>query len=444
MSTSNASSWFKRAFTTHLYVTVLVAIVLGAAVGLIAPGVGASLQPLGDGWIALIRMLIGPVIFCAIVTGIASAGRLAGVGRIGIKAIVYFEVITTVALLLGLIVMNVLHPGDGIHANPADVKISGSATKYVSTAQSQHWYSFLVDIVPSTVVSAFVNANVLQVLLVAVLFAISLRALGERAAPVARGVAVIGDVFFDMVRLVLYLAPIGAFGAMAYATGAYGLSTLTSLAYMVGLFWGTGIVFCVVVLGLVARLVGLRVLRLYRYFKDELLITLGTSNYEAVMPQLITKLEQLGCPRPIVSLVVPAGYAFNSDGVCLYLGFAGLFIAQAFDIDLSIWQQLGLLAVFLITSKGGAGVAGAGFVLLAASLSTTGLIPVAGIMLILGVDRFLSTMRGLVSLCGQIMASIVVSKWERCFDDERADAVLSGRAGVAEPTTTPKSEPATV
>ncbi len=307
MSTTPASSWFRRAFTTHLYVTVLVAIVLGAAVGLIAPGVGASLQPLGDGWIALIRMLIGPVIFCAIVTGIASAGRLAGVGRIGIKAIVYFEVITTVALLIGLIVMNVLHPGAGIHANPADVKISGSATKYVSTAQSQHWYSFLVNIIPSTVVSAFVNTNVLQVLLVAVLFAISLRALGDRAAPVARGVAVIGDVFFDMVRLVLYLAPIGAFGAMAYATGAYGLSTLTSLAYMVGLFWGTGIVFCVVVLGVVARLVGLRVLRLYRYFKDELLITLGTSNYEAVMPQLITKLEQLGCPRPIVSLVVPPG-----------------------------------------------------------------------------------------------------------------------------------------
>ncbi len=254
----------------------LAAIVLSAAVGFIAPGVGASLQPLGDGWIALIRMLIGPVIFCAIVTGIASAGRLAGVGRIGIKAIVYFEVITMVALLIGLIVMNVLHPGAGIHANPADVKISGSATKYVSTAQNQHWYSFLVNIIPSTVVSAFVNANVLQVLLVAVLFAISLRALGDQAAPVARGVAVIGDVFFDMVRLVLYLAPIGAFGAMAYATGAYGLSTLTSVAYMVGLFWGTGIVFCVVVLGVVARLVGLRVLRLYRYFKDELLITLGT------------------------------------------------------------------------------------------------------------------------------------------------------------------------
>ncbi|TNC22109.1 C4-dicarboxylate transporter DctA [Amycolatopsis alkalitolerans] len=430
----SAGSVLRSAFTTKLYLTVLVAIVLGAVLGLVAPGAGVALQPFGTGFISLIRMLIAPVVFCTIVTGVASAGELTSVGRVGVKALVYFEVLTTIALIIGLIVMDVIRPGAGIHADPASLKLSGSAQQYVQTGQSQHWYDFLVDIIPKTVVSAFTDGNVLQVLLVAVLFAVAIKALGERGAPLVRGIERISEALFGIVRIVMYLAPIGAFGAMAYTTGKFGASTLASLGGIVVLFWVTGILFCLVVFGLVARLCGIRILKLYRYFSDELLITLGTANYEAVMPQLMRKLEHLGAPKRIVGLVVPSGYAFNGDGVCLYLGFASLYIAQAFDVHLSLWQQIGLLAVFMITSKGSAGVAGAGFVILAATLSTTGVVPVAGIMLVLGVDRFLSTMRGLVSLCGQMLGSIVVSRWERAFDLDRARKVLSGEtpAGTVE------------
>ncbi|MDQ0376951.1 cation:dicarboxylate symporter family transporter [Amycolatopsis thermophila] len=422
----SAGSFLRTAFTTKLYVTVLVAIVLGAALGFAAPGVGTALQPVGTGFIELIQMLIAPVVFCTIVTGIASAGELASVGRIGVKALVYFEVLTTIALIVGLIVMDLFNPGGGIHADPAALHLSGSAQQYAQTGESQHWYDFLVNIIPDTVVSAFTGGNVLQVLLVSILFAIAVKALGERGAPVIRGIERIGEVVFGIVKLVMYLAPVGAFAAMAYTTGKFGASTLASLGGVVLLFWGAGIVFCLVVFGAVARLCGIRILKLYRYFKDELLITLGTANYEVVMPQLMRKLEHLGCPKRIVGLVVPSGYAFNGDGVCLYLGFASLYIAQAFDVNLTIWQQVGLLAVFMITSKGSAGVAGAGFVILAATLSTTGVVPVAGIMLVLGVDRFLSTMRGLVSLCGQMLGSIVVSRWEGVFDRDRARRVLDG------------------
>lgn len=421
-----------RAFTTHLYVTVLVAMAIGAVLGFAAPGVGAAMQPFGDGFIALIRMLVGPVIFCTIVTGVASAGQLAGVGRIGVKALVYFEAVTTVALIIGLVVMNVLRPGAGVHADPGSVTISGLAGQYANQGEHQHWYDFLTGIIPDSVVSAFVDGNVLQVLLISVLFAFAIKLMGDRGKPLARGVERVGEAVFAIVRLIMYLAPVGAFGAMAYTTGEFGVKTLTSLGAFVAEFWVTGLFFCLVVLGVIARLCGIRILRLYRYFSNELLITLATANYEAVMPQLIAKLERLGCPKRIVGLVVPSGYAFNSDGVCLYLGFAGLYIAQAFDIQLSLAQQLGLLAVFLITSKGGAGVAGAGFVLLAATLSATGAVPVAGIMLIFGVDRFMSTMRGIVSLCGQTLASIVVSVWEGSFDRARAQAELAPAGAPAE------------
>lgn len=414
----------QRAFTTELYATVLVAIVLGAAMGLIWPEAAASLQPLGDVFIAAIQMLIAPVVFCTIVTGIASAGELASVGRVGVKALVYFEIVTTLALIVGLVVMGAFHPGSSLNASPDDLKLTGDAKTFVANGQAEHWYDFLVGIVPTSLVGAFTEGNVLQVLFVAIVFAIALRGLGERGAPVAAAIEQIGEVAFGMVKIVMLLAPFGAFGAMAFAVGKFGLDTLESLGKFVGLFWVTGIVFAVVVFGAVARMCGLSIFKLYRYFKDELLITLGTANYEAVMPQLMTKLERLGAPKRIVGLVVPAGYAFNGDGVCLYLGFASLFIAQAFGVDLSLWQQIGLLAVFLITSKGSAGVAGAGFVILAATLSTTGTVPVVGIMLILGVDRFLSTMRGLVSLNGQMLGSLIVSRWEGELDVEQAREVL--------------------
>lgn len=423
----STGSLLRTAFTRKLYLTVLVSIVLGAILGLVAPGVGTALQPVGSGFIALIQMLIAPIVFCTIVTGIASAGELASVGRIGMKALLYFEVLTTVALVAGLIVMNAFKPGSGIHADPGALHLSGSAQQYAQAGASQHWYDFLVHIIPGTLVGAFTGGNVLQVLLISILFAVAVKALGERGARVVDAVERIGEVMFGIVKLVMYLAPLGAFAAMAYTTGKFGASTLASLGGVVLLFWVTGIAFCLVVFGLVARLCGIRVLKLYRYFKDELLITLGTSNYEVVMPQLMRKLEHLGCPKRIAGLVVPSGYAFNGDGVCLYLGFASLYIAQAFDVQLSLWQQIGLLAVFMITSKGSAGVAGAGFVILAATLSTTGTVPIAGIMLVLGVDRFLSTMRGLVSLCGQMLGSIVVSRWEGVFDREQARRVLAGR-----------------
>ena len=428
-------SILRSAFTGKLYVTVLVAIVAGAALGLAAPGVGASLQPVGTGFISLIQMLIGPVVFCTIVTGIASAGQLAGVGRIGIKALVYFEVLTTIALLFGLVVMDVFAPGAGVHADPAHLHLTGATAQYAATGASSHWYDFVVAIIPKTFVSAFVDGNVLQVLLVSILFAVAVMSLGERGKPMIRGVEQLGEAVFGIVRMVMCLAPVGAFGGMAYAMGKFGIKTLTSLGEFVGLFWAAGTVFGVVVFGVVARLCGLRILRLYRYFKDELLITLGTANYEAVLPRLIAKLERLGCPRPIVGLVVPAGYTFNGDGVCLYLGFASLYIAQAFGIHLSLGKQIALLAVFLITSKGSAGVAGSGFIILAATLSTTGMLPVVGIVLIVGVDRFLSTMRGLVSLGGQIMGSIVVSRWEGEFDLDTALGELSrgGSTLVEEP-----------
>lgn len=426
-------SIWKRAFTTHLYVTVLVAMAIGAVLGFVAPGVGAAMQPFGDGFIALIQMLIGPVVFCTIVTGVSSAGALAGVGRIGIKALVYFEVVTTIALIIGLVVMDVLRPGAGVHAHPGAVTISGLAGQYANQGVHQHWYDFLTGIIPDTVVSAFTDGNVLQVLLISLLFAFAIKLMGERGKPIARGVERVGEAVFGIVRLIMYVAPIGAFGAMAYTTGKFGVKTLVSLAGFVTEFWVTGIVFCVVVLGAVAWLCGVHIFKLYRYFSNELLITFATANYEAVMPQLIAKLERLGCPKRIVGLVVPSGYAFNSDGVSLYLGFAGLYIAQAFDIRLSLGQQLALLAVFLITSKGAAGVAGAGFVLLAATLSATGAVPIAGIMLIFGVDRIMSTMRGLISCCGQTVASIVVSVWEGVFDREQARAVLApGAAAPAE------------
>lgn len=424
----SAGSIVRSAFTTKLYLSVLIAIVLGTAVGLLAPGAGTALQPVGTGFISLIQMLIAPVVFCTIVTGIASAGELASIGRVGVKALVYFEVLTTVALVVGLVVMDLFSPGSGVHANSHALHLSGTAQQYAHAGEQQHWYDFLVGIIPKTFVSAFVDGNVLQVLLIAILFAFAVKAMGERGVPLIRGIERVGEAVFGVVRLVMYLAPLGAFAAMAYTTAAFGAGTLASLGSFVLLFWASGIVFSLLVFGLVARLCGLRVLPLYRYFKDELLVTLGTANYEAVMPQLMAKLERLGCPKRIVGLVVPSGYAFNGDGVCLYLGFASLYIAQAFDMHLSLWQQIALLAVFLITSKGSAGVAGAGFVILAATLSSTGTVPVVGIMLILGVDRFLSTMRGLVSLCGQILGSIVVSRWERMLDVDHTRTVLSGRA----------------
>ncbi|WP_417218008.1 cation:dicarboxylate symporter family transporter [Arthrobacter sp.] len=404
-----------------------VAIVLGALVGILFPAVGTGLAPLGTSFIGLIQMLIAPVIFCTIVAGIAGAGELASVGRIGVKAFVYFEVMTTLALATGLLVINVLKPGAGMNADASELKLNDAAQSYVQAGENNSMLDFFLNIIPHSFVGAFSDNNVLQVLLLAVLTAIAIGIAGPKADGIVAAVEKLNAVIFGIIKIIMYLAPLGAFGAMAYTTGKFGVATLLSLGWVVLLFWLTGIAFAVLAFGAVARICGLRILVIYRYFKEEILITLGTSNYEAVMPQLMRKLEAIGCPKSVVGLVVPSGYAFNGDGVCLYLGFASLFIAQAFGIDMTIWQQVGLLAVFMLTSKGSAGVAGAGFVILAATLSTTGSVPVVGIMLLLGVDRFLSTMRGLVSLAGQMMGSIVVSSWEKRLDAPRALRIMRGQ-----------------
>jgi aerobic C4-dicarboxylate transport protein len=436
-------SFLHSAFGPRLYVTVAVAIVLGALVGFAFPSFGEGLAPLGTSFIGLIQMLIAPVIFCTIVAGIAGAGELASVGRIGIKAFAYFEIMTTLALIVGLVVMNVLKPGAGMNADASQLQLNGQAEGYVAASQGHQWYDFILNIIPESFFGAFADNNVLQVLLIAVLFAIALSIAGPKASGIVTAVEKVNAVIFGIIKIIMYLAPLGAFGAMAYTTGKFGIETLLSLGWVVLLFWLTGIFFAVVAFGAVARLCGVRILTVYRYFKDEILITLGTSNYEAVMPQLMRKLEAVGCPKSIVGLVVPSGYAFNGDGVCLYLGFASLFIAQAFGIDLSLWQQITLLAVFMLTSKGSAGVAGAGFVILAATLSSTGTVPVVGIMLLLGVDRFLSTMRGLVSLAGQMMGSIVVSAWEKKLDAPRALRIMRGQEPPLE-TAKADAEPALV
>jgi aerobic C4-dicarboxylate transport protein len=420
-------AFLRSAFGPRLYVTVAVAIVLGAAVGFAFPSFGAGLAPLGTSFIGLIQMLIAPVIFCTIVSGIAGAGELASVGRIGVKAFAYFEIMTTLALAAGLVIMNVFQPGAGMNANASELQLNDQAEGYVATSQGHQWYDFILNIIPKSFVGAFADNNVLQVLLLAVLSAVAIGMAGPKAHGIVAAVDKLNAVVFGIIKIIMYLAPLGAFGAMAYTTGKFGIATLLSLGWVVLLFWLTGIFFALVAFGIVARMCGVRILTVYRYFKDEILITLGTSNYEAVMPQLMKKLEAIGCPKPVVGLVVPSGYAFNGDGVCLYLGFASLFIAQAFGIDLSIWQQIALLAVFMLTSKGSAGVAGAGFVILAATLSSTGTVPVVGIMLLLGVDRFMSTMRGLVSLAGQMMGSIVVSAWEKKLDAPRAMRIMRGQ-----------------
>jgi aerobic C4-dicarboxylate transport protein len=373
-------------------------------------------------------MVITPVIFCTVVVGIASVDSMRRVGRIGLKTIAYFEVVTTAALALGLIVMNVLKPGNGVHARPAHIKVAEAVGGFISQGHHQHWYDPIVNAIPDSVVGAFSTGNVLQVLVFAVLFGIALNQMGAVGKTVVSAVDTVGKAVFGVVRLVMYAAPIGAGAAMAFTVGKYGVHSLEKLAELVAIFYGTSLVFVIAVLGSIARANGIGILKLLRYLKDELLVVLGTSSSEAVLPQLMRKLENLGCARDVVGLTVPTGYSFNLDGTCIYLTLAALYIAQAQDVKLSLAAQLGLLAVLLITSKGAAGVTGSGFIVLAATLSSVGTIPVAGIMLVFGIDKFMSECRALTNLVGNAVASIVVARSEGQFDEVRARAVLDGTA----------------
>jgi aerobic C4-dicarboxylate transport protein len=418
----NGTTTQRKPIYKQIYFWVLVGIVLGILVGNFFPKTAQALEPIGESFVNLILMVIAPIIFCTVVAGIAGMADLKSVGRIGLKALIYFEVLTTVALILGLVVINVVRPGAGANAEPP--KLSGDAAGYVAQGEASHWYDFIFHIFPDSFVGAFAEGDILQVLFISILVAIALQLMGEAGRPVTRAIGAIGKVFFQIVRIIMYAAPIGAFGAMAYAIGTYGIDTLTSLFTLILTFYATAIFFVVVVLGAVAALCGINILKLLRYIKEELLIVLGTSSSETVLPQLMKKLEHLGAPRPVVGLTVPAGYSFNLDGTAIYLTLAAVYIAQAQNVGLPIGQQLGILAVLLLTSKGAAGVTGSGFIVLAATLSSVGTIPVAGVMLIFGIDKFMSECRALTNVCGNSVATIFVSKWEGQWDSAYARKVL--------------------
>lgn len=418
-----------KPFYSHLYFQVLTAIAVGVGLGHLYPSAGEAMKPLGDGFVKLIKMLIGPIIFVTVVHGIASMGDLKKVGRVGIKALIYFEVLTTLALVIGLVVVNVLKPGAGMNVDIASLDAKAVAS-FVAKSKEESAVGFILDIIPNTFLSGFVDGNILQVLLVALLFAFGLQSLGPRGKPMLDLVAQIGDVLFKMVGFIMRLAPIGAFGAMAFTIGRYGIDKLSSLAFLMFAFYLTCLIFLFGVLGVIAWLSGFSILRYLAYIKDELLIVLGTSSSESVLPRLIAKMRKAGCEESVVGLVVPTGYSFNLDGTCIYLTMAAIFLAQATNTELTIWHEVSILGVLLLTSKGAAGVTGSGFITLAATLSTTSHIPVASLALILGIDRFMSEGRALMNLIGNGIATIVIAKSEGAIDEETFERELGGNGGV--------------
>jgi aerobic C4-dicarboxylate transport protein len=406
----------RRPFWSLLYVQVLAAITVGIALGAAYPETGEAMKPLGDGFIKLIKMIIAPIIFVTVVHGIAAMGDLRQVGRVGLKALIYFEIVTTLALLIGMAVSGILQPGAGMNIDAAAIDAKGVET-YVTKSKEQGTVQFIMDIIPSTFLGAFTEGNILQVLLVALLFAFALQSLGPRGAPLLNLIDQIAQVLFVIVGYIMRLAPIGAFGAMAFTIGKYGVASLWKLAFFMGAFYVTCLLFVFFVLGAIARLYGFSILKFIRYIKEELLIVLGTSSSESVLPRMMAKMERAGVDKSVVGMVIPAGYSFNLDGTCIYLTMAALFLAQATNTDLSLAQQFGILGVLLLTSKGAAGVTGSGFITLAATLATTGTIPVASIALILGIDRFMSEARALTNLIGNGVATVVVGKSEGAIDE---------------------------
>jgi len=418
-------------FYRQTYVQVLVAIALGALLGHYSPAFAESLKPLGDAFIKLVKMVIAPVIFLTVVTGIAGMPHLNAVGRVVFKAMAYFIVFSTLALVVGLIVANVVQPGAGLDVDAATLSTKEIAN-YASKAHDMTLTGFLLDIIPDTVVGAFTSGNILQVLLFAVLFGISLTLAGERARPVVDFFDALTTPVFRLVHLLMKAAPIGAFGAIAFTIGRYGIGSLSNLLYLVATFYLTSLLFVVVVLGTMARIAGFSIFRLLRYLKSELLLVLGTSSSEAALPSLMEKMERAGCDKSVVGLVVPTGYSFNLDGTNIYMTLAALFIAQATNTPLSLGEQIALLLVAMVSSKGAAGVTGAGFVTLAATLSVVPSLPVAGMALILGIDRFMSECRSLTNFIGNAVATIVVARWEGALDRGTLAATLAGRTDGAQ------------
>lgn len=401
-----------------LYFQVLCAIAIGIALGYFQPALAEAMKPFGDGFVKLIKMLIAPIIFCTVVHGIASMEDMKKVGRVGIKAIVYFEVLTTIALVIGLVVVNLWKPGVGMNVDPATLDTKAIQT-YTQAAEKTGAVDYFLHIIPDTVVGAFAEGEILQVLLFAILFAFGLHFLGERGKPLLEVIDLTSAALFKVVGIIMRVAPLGAFGAMAFTIGKYGLGTLLSLGKLMAGFYATCLLFVFVVLGFVAWMAGFNIFRFIRYIKEELLIVLGTSSSESVLPRMMAKLENLGCDKSVVGLVIPTGYSFNLDGTCIYLTMAAIFLAQATNTELTLAHELGIIGVLLLTSKGAAGVTGSGFIVLAATLASVGTIPVASIALILGVDRFMSEARALTNLVGNGVATIVVAKWEGALDEER-------------------------
>ncbi|MCF5861342.1 dicarboxylate/amino acid:cation symporter [Aeromonas veronii] len=420
----------KKLFSS-LYFQVLLAITLGVFLGHVYPELGADMKPLGDGFVKLIKMIIAPVIFCTVVTGIAGMESMKAVGKTGAIALLYFEVVSTIALIIGLCGVNLLQPGAGMNVDPAALDAS-AISAYAEQAKSQGIIAFLLDIIPGSVIGAFASGNILQVLLFAVLFGFSLHHIGEKGQVIFGVIDSFSKVIFGIINMIMRLAPVGAFGAMAFTIGKYGVGSLVQLGQLIACFYLTCLFFIFIVLGSIAKASGFSILRFISYIREELLIVLGTSSSESVLPRMLDKMEKLGCQKSVVGLVIPTGYSFNLDGTSIYLTMAAIFIAQATNTPLDLFQQITLLVVLLISSKGAAGVTGSGFIVLAATISAVGHLPLAGLALILGIDRFMSEARALTNLIGNGVATVVVAKYCKQLDEKKMDAVLGGKVGQLE------------
>ena len=415
----------KKPLYKSLYAQVITAIIIGVILGHFWPQAGEAMKPLGDGFIKLIKMIIAPIIFCTVVIGIAGMEDMKKVGKTGGLALLYFEIVSSIALIVGLVMINTLQPGAGMNVDPNTLDTKQIAA-YTGPGKMQSTVGFLLDIIPNTIVDAFAKGEILQVLLFSVLFGFALHKFGGRGTPVFDFIEKVSHVLFSIVGVIMKLAPLGAFGAMAFTIGKYGVGSLVQLGKLMGTFYGTCLLFIFVVLGLIARFHGFSIWKFIKYIKEELLIVLGTSSSESVLPRMMAKMENLGAKKSVVGLVIPTGYSFNLDGTSIYLTMAAVFIAQATNTPMTLTQELTLLAVLLLTSKGAAGVTGSGFIVLAATLSAVGHVPVAGLALILGIDRFMSEARALTNLIGNGVATVVVARWTGELDTERMRRTLDG------------------
>ncbi|MFQ2714393.1 dicarboxylate/amino acid:cation symporter [Aeromonas caviae] len=413
-----------KKIVSSLYFQVILAITIGICLGHVYPSLGADMKPLGDGFVKLIKMIIAPVIFCTVVTGIAGMESMKAVGKTGAIALIYFEVVSTLALIIGLCVVNVLQPGAGMNVDPSSLDASAISV-YADQAQSQGIIPFLLDVIPASVIGAFAGGNILQVLLFAVLFGFSLHHIGEKGKPIFNIIDGFSQVIFGIINMIMKLAPIGAFGAMAFTIGKYGIGSLVQLGKLIASFYLTCLLFIFLVLGSIAKANGFSIVRFIAYIREELLIVLGTSSSESVLPRMLVKMEALGCKKSVVGLVIPTGYSFNLDGTSIYLTMAAVFIAQATNTPLDLFHQLTLLVVLLISSKGAAGVTGSGFIVLAATISAVGHLPLAGLALILGIDRFMSEARALTNLIGNGVATLVVARYCDQLDEATMQDALA-------------------